>query len=90
MDIPPQDSFLYKGKWSPNADDLLLTTALSMKSTDPHWLGTNVPDQVLFEAGAWIERELGCHLTSLRETLPYLQSSCCLPWSTVGLKMEIC
>ncbi|KAG6407784.1 hypothetical protein SASPL_130782 [Salvia splendens] len=34
-----------------------------MKNTDPHWLGTDVPDQVLFKAGVRIECELGCQLT---------------------------
>ena len=62
MNIHPQAMYLYKGKWSPQADDLLLSTAMQVKSTlhDNHM---GVPDGAIFEAGVKMVSDLGVHFS---------------------------
>ncbi|XP_042023814.1 uncharacterized protein LOC121771089 [Salvia splendens] len=64
MIIPPQNAFFYKGRWNPRTNELVLDTAIRMRSDHP-WPEDNIPETVAFEAGATIEREIRVQLTPI-------------------------
>ncbi|KAL1533089.1 hypothetical protein AAHA92_33024 [Salvia divinorum] len=42
MNIPKQDAFFYKGSWSTEVDDKLLSTIIRLQERDP-WSGDVIP-----------------------------------------------
>ncbi|XP_042067473.1 uncharacterized protein LOC121810814 [Salvia splendens] len=60
--IPPQDSFLYKGRWTAEVDSVMLSVIIREKRAN-NWSGTVIPIPVLEEAVATISLETGVSFT---------------------------
>ncbi|KAL1548832.1 hypothetical protein AAHA92_17016 [Salvia divinorum] len=74
MSIPLQEKFFFKGLWTSTVDDIILTTAIRMKSIHG-WDGKLIPIEVFFEASYAIHTKLGCQLTpdEIKERMQLLE-----------------
>ncbi|XP_042000801.1 uncharacterized protein LOC121750345 isoform X2 [Salvia splendens] len=74
MSIPLQAKFFFKGLWSPSVDDVILSTAIRMKSVRG-WNGKQVPAEVFFEASHAVLTKLGCKLTpdDIKERMQFFE-----------------
>lgn len=54
--------FFYKGKWTANVDNLLLSNVIRMRGVHP-WEGNNIPDAVIAEAATSINQAIGGEFT---------------------------
>ena len=62
MNIPKQDAFFYKGSWSAEVDDKLLSAIIRLRRRDP-WIGDVIPGWAIIEASDLFYRELGSNFT---------------------------
>lgn len=63
MNIPPQYVFLYKGKWTPPLDTLMLSTIISSRD-DARWQGNDIPPSVVDAYGRALKHEFGIDFSS--------------------------
>ncbi|KAG6392830.1 hypothetical protein SASPL_147058 [Salvia splendens] len=56
MAIPAQSEFLYKGKWSPACDDVLVDCLIMLKEEN-NLKATEFPSWILLTASAWIKNK---------------------------------
>lgn len=75
MDIPPQNAFLYQGKWSPMIDNILIDTIMKLKGETKCTLDA-FPSWFMMTATRRIESDTGvvCSEVELMERVDVLRT----------------